>query len=95
MSRTGTPEAHALLATAGVAPKPAPRQPHGADDERFSPIASRDLSHRLLEVKRFLEQLLTCHLHQGPIAHGEHLSHRCSGWTEEQHRQRSWASAVT
>ncbi len=24
--------------------------------------------------------LLTCHLHQGLIAHGEHLTHRCSGW---------------
>jgi hypothetical protein len=27
--------------------------------------------------------LLTCHLHQGLIAHGEHLTHRCSGWTED------------
>ncbi|MFZ0406922.1 MAG: hypothetical protein WAM11_02260 [Cyanobium sp.] len=27
--------------------------------------------------------LLTCHLHQGPIAHGEHLTHRCSSWTED------------
>ena len=26
--------------------------------------------------------LLTCHLHQGLIAHGEHLTHRCQGWTE-------------
>jgi hypothetical protein len=35
--------------------------------------------------------LLTCHLHQGLIAHGEHLTHRCSGWTEDLHRQRGWA----
>ncbi len=35
--------------------------------------------------------LLTCHLHQGLIAHGEHLTHRCSGWTEEIHRQ--WGRA--
>ena len=26
--------------------------------------------------------LLTCHLHQGLIAHGEHLTHRSQGWTE-------------
>jgi len=38
--------------------------------------------------------LLTCHLHQGLIAQGEHLSHRCSGWTEELHRQRGWAPEV-
>jgi hypothetical protein len=28
------------------------------------------------------------------IAHGEHLTHRCSGWTQEQHRQRGWAPEV-
>jgi hypothetical protein len=38
--------------------------------------------------------LLTCHLHQGLIAHGEHLTHRCSGWTEDLHRQRGWAPEV-
>jgi hypothetical protein len=26
--------------------------------------------------------LLTWHLHQGLIAHGEHLIHRCNGWTD-------------
>jgi hypothetical protein len=35
--------------------------------------------------------LLTCHLHQGLIAHGEHLTHRCRGWTEDLHRPRGWA----
>ena len=34
--------------------------------------------------------VLACHLHQGLIAHGEHLTHRCSGWTEDLHRQRGW-----
>jgi hypothetical protein len=38
--------------------------------------------------------LLTCHLHQGLIAHGEHLTHRCSGWTEQLDRQRGWAPEV-
>ena len=38
--------------------------------------------------------LLTCHLHQGLIAHGEHLTYRCSGWTEEQHRHRGWGPEV-
>ena len=27
--------------------------------------------------------LLTCRLHQGLIAHGEHLIHCCQGWTED------------
>ncbi len=34
--------------------------------------------------------VLACHLHQGLIAHGEHLTHRCSGWKEDLHRQRAW-----
>ena len=38
--------------------------------------------------------LLTCHLHQGLIAQGEHLTHRCSGWTEDLHRHRGWAPEV-
>ena len=38
--------------------------------------------------------LLTCQLHQGLIAHGEHLTHRCQGWTEDQTRQRGWAPEV-
>ncbi|MFN7678755.1 MAG: hypothetical protein ACK5QW_09220, partial [Cyanobacteriota bacterium] len=53
----GTPEALALLAEAGVAPKPGPGEPLGPDDERFSPIAISHLTHRLVEVKRLLEQL--------------------------------------
>jgi hypothetical protein len=36
--------------------------------------------------------LLTCHLHQGLIDHGEHLTHRCSGWMEDLHRQLDWAA---
>ena len=36
--------------------------------------------------------LLTCHLHQGLIDQGEHLTHRCSGWTEDLHRQLDWAA---
>jgi hypothetical protein len=52
-----TPEAHALLKEAGISPRPAPGEPRGPDDERFSPIAISHLTHRLLDVKRFLEQL--------------------------------------
>jgi hypothetical protein len=37
---------------------------------------------------------LACHLHQGLIAHGDHLTHRCCGWTEDLHRQRGWAPEV-
>ena len=53
----GTPEALALLAEAGVAPRPGPGEALGPDDERFSPIAIGHLTHRLVEVKRLLEQL--------------------------------------
>jgi len=38
--------------------------------------------------------LLTCHLHQGLIAHGEHLRRRCCGWMEDVYRQRGWAPEV-
>jgi len=34
---------------------------------------------------------LACHLHQGLIADGAHLTHRCSGWTEDLYRRRSRA----
>jgi hypothetical protein len=39
--------------------------------------------------------VLACHLHQGLIAQGEHLTHCCSGWTEELHRQRAWTPEAT
>ncbi len=35
--------------------------------------------------------VLTCQLHQGLIAHGEHLTSRCQGWTDDMTRQRGWA----
>ena len=38
--------------------------------------------------------LLTCQLQQGLIAHGEHLTHRCQGWTDDMVRQRGWAPEV-
>ncbi len=38
--------------------------------------------------------LLTCQLHQGLIAHGEHLTSRCQGWTDDMVGQRSWAPEV-
>ncbi len=38
--------------------------------------------------------LLTCQLHQGLIAQGEHLVSRCPGWTEDLVRQRGWAPEV-
>ena len=38
--------------------------------------------------------LLTCQLHHGLIAHGEHLTHRCQGWTDDMVRQRGWAPEV-
>jgi hypothetical protein len=38
--------------------------------------------------------VLTCHLHQGLIAHGEHLTSRCQGWTDDMSRQQGWAPEV-
>ncbi|WP_255093333.1 galactose oxidase [Synechococcus sp. J7-Johnson] len=38
--------------------------------------------------------LLTCQLHQGLLAQGEHLTSRCQGWTEDMTRQRGWCPEV-
>ena len=38
--------------------------------------------------------LLTCQLHQGLLAHGEHLTRHCQGWTEDMTRQRGWCPEV-
>jgi len=38
--------------------------------------------------------VLTCQLHQGLIAHGEHLVSRCQGWTDDMTRQKGWAPEV-
>jgi len=38
--------------------------------------------------------VLTCQLHQGLIAHGEHLSSRCQGWTDDLVSHRDWAPEV-
>ncbi len=34
--------------------------------------------------------VLTCQLHQGLLIHGEHLTRRCQGSTEDQLRHRGW-----
>jgi len=49
------------------------------------------------EVAQFsmsLDTVLTCQLHQGLIAHGEHLVSRCQGWTDDLVRQQGWAPEV-
>ena len=38
--------------------------------------------------------VLTCQLHQGLIAHGEHLTSRCQGWTDDMTRSQGWAPEV-
>lgn len=35
--------------------------------------------------------LLTCQLHQGLLAHGEHITRRCQGWTDDMVRRQGWA----
>jgi len=39
--------------------------------------------------------VLTCHLHHGLIALGEHLIRRCQGWTDDMVRQKGWAPEVS
>ena len=39
--------------------------------------------------------VLTCQLHQGLLAQGEHLTSRCRGWTDDLARQRGWAPEGT
>ena len=38
--------------------------------------------------------VLTCQLHQGLLAHGEHLTRRCQEWTKDMTRQRGWCPEV-
>ena len=38
--------------------------------------------------------VFTCQLHQGLIAHREHLTSRCQGWTDDQVRQQGWGPEV-
>ena len=38
--------------------------------------------------------LLTCQLHEGLISHGDHLTHRCTRWTQDLAAQRGWALEV-
>jgi hypothetical protein len=35
--------------------------------------------------------VLSCQLHQGLIAHGEHLTSRCQSWCSDLVHQRGWA----
>ena len=38
--------------------------------------------------------VLTCQLNQDLIAHGEHLTSRCQGWTDDMTRQQGWSPEV-
>jgi len=53
----GSPEALAQLSQLGIAPRAEAGAPLGPDDERFSPLSIGHLTHRLVEVKRMLDQL--------------------------------------
>jgi hypothetical protein len=39
--------------------------------------------------------LLTSQLNQGLLVHGEHLTRRCHGWTEDMARQWGWCPEVS
>ena len=39
--------------------------------------------------------VLTCQLHNGLIAQGEHLIRRCQGWTDDMVRQKGWAPEMS
>jgi len=53
----GSTQALALLSQLGIAPRAEAGAPLGPDDERFSPLSIGHLTHRLVEVKRMLDQL--------------------------------------
>jgi hypothetical protein len=38
--------------------------------------------------------LLTCQLQKRLLAHGEHLTRRCQGWTDDMTRQLGWCPEV-
>lgn len=46
------------------------------------------LEQDVLIPSRSRQVCLTGQLHQGLIAAGEHITHRCPGWTDNLHRQR-------
>ena len=52
------------------------------------------LDQAVLRSSRSRKVCMTCQLHQGLIAHGEHLTSRCQGWTDDMVRQRGWAPEV-
>lgn len=72
------------LALAGSGGAPRPPQSAGLHDLPLLPASPRTGVHPAAHLP----------LHQGLIAHGEHLKHRCSGWSEDLHRQRGWAPEV-
>ena len=52
------------------------------------------LDQAVLRSSRSRKVCMTCQLHQGLIAHGEHLTSRCQGWTDDMTRQQGWAPEV-
>ena len=52
------------------------------------------LDHAVLRPSRSRKVCMTCQLHQGLIAHGEHLARRCQGWTDDMTRSQGWAPEV-
>jgi hypothetical protein len=62
-------------------------------------VRIRSRSHKLCLTCNFFRHhagvncipLLTCQLHQGLLAQGEHLTRRCQGWTKDMACQRGWA----
>jgi hypothetical protein len=97
--RIGSPVAPPRPSSPAPAPHDAPPEewPH-LDQDRLLPSRSRQVC---LTCHWFRHHagpgcvpLLTCQLHQGLIAHGDHLTHRCASWTDDQVRQRGWAPEV-
>ena len=52
------------------------------------------LNEDVLLKTRSRKVCMTDELHQGLITHGEHLTSRCQGWTDDMTRQQGWAPEV-
>jgi hypothetical protein len=53
------------------------------------------LDEDVLRPSRSRKVCMTCQLHHGLIAQGEHLIRRCQGWTDDMVRQKGWAPEVS
>jgi hypothetical protein len=85
-----------------ISPGSAPLEPIEDWPYLDQPVLRASLTHKVCLTCHWFRHhagphcvpLLTCQLRQGLIAHGQHITHRCSSWTDDLHRERGWAPEV-